>query len=370
MNEYLKVYQFELKTLTPLFIGSGGTIGKKDYLYDRNRNQILLVDMRRMFDGLQKLRLLEAYERYVLQPCKDLYAFLKENNIDRKESNQWIRAVEDVADHDLIDRNTKPILTFMKDSYGNPYIPGSSIKGLMRTILASSAIMERENVRSELAVKVKNAQVVSRRKYLQDEDRLADYRIFHKNLHEDKALENEVNDTMAGFIIGDSQPLKPSDLCICQKVDMTVEGEARRLPILRECLKPGISVRFQITIDTKVCPFTIEILKKAIGQFADNYESEFLNGFKNYPVVLAKEPIVYMGGGTGYPTKTVTYSVFSGREGVNQVSKILDATINPKDRRKHDHVHDINKGVSPHMLKCTIYHDKVMQMGACEVKQI
>lgn len=73
-----------------------------------------------------------------------------------------------------------------------------------------------------------------------------------------------------------------------------------------------------------------------------------------------------MGGGCGYAAKTFTYPLL-GRGGVETVSKIIDSTLPFRARDQHKHRLDRQKGVSPHMLKCTQYQKQLYEMGACSV---
>lgn len=73
-----------------------------------------------------------------------------------------------------------------------------------------------------------------------------------------------------------------------------------------------------------------------------------------------------MGGGCGYATKTFAYPLL-GWGGVETVSKIIDSTLPFRARDQHKHRLDRQKGVSPHMLKCTQYQKRLYEMGACSV---
>ena len=51
--------------------------------------------------------------------------------------------------------------------------------------------------------------------------------------------------------------------------------------------------------------------------------------------------------------------------GESTVAKIINETLPPRVQREHGHHNDVKKNVSPHMLKCTRYNGKLLQMGAC-----
>ena len=78
---------------------------------------------------------------------------------------------------------------------------------------------------------------------------------------------------------------------------------------------------------------------------------------------------VYLGGGTGYFTKTVLYPLL-GYKVLRTASRILDQTLPPKIREKHGHNLDVREEVSPHMLKCTEYRGRRYQMGMCTISLV
>ena len=67
MESYLYKSYIEFQTLSPVFIGGGRELNKKEYIYDRNNGSIYLVDFRKMCEGLQARRLLDAFEAYLME---------------------------------------------------------------------------------------------------------------------------------------------------------------------------------------------------------------------------------------------------------------------------------------------------------------
>ena len=137
MDSYLKRYTFEIKTLSPVFIGGGVVSGKKEYLYDRDKNEIIFFDLRKMYSGLMKLKKLDAFEEYMLYDRRDLSSFFYYHHISEKQYKPWIDYQIPVGDRNMVTRSSSDVLRFIKDGHGMPYIPGSSLKGALRTILMS-----------------------------------------------------------------------------------------------------------------------------------------------------------------------------------------------------------------------------------------
>ena len=138
MNPYLKNYKLKLKALSPVFIGSGKQINKLEYIFDGKR--IYVADMNKLMSEVVKRGLAESF--YMLMQSHEVY--LKEW-LDRNGMNDYgqyaayeLNGVENVDSS----RSLNGIDTFMRNAYNEPYIPGSSIKGMLRTIILWNEIYD------------------------------------------------------------------------------------------------------------------------------------------------------------------------------------------------------------------------------------
>ena len=66
MNDYLQHYQIKITALSPIHIGNGNLIGKKEYIQKSLRQPVIIPDLGKMFHDLQLLRKDAAFERYML----------------------------------------------------------------------------------------------------------------------------------------------------------------------------------------------------------------------------------------------------------------------------------------------------------------
>lgn len=374
MNPFLKTYTFTFETLAPIFIGNGHTISKKEYLYERSQSKIYCMDIEKMYRGLLRKGLGPKYEQYLLTKNADLFHFLKDNNIGRQEYLPWVRYVETVGDSQMDSHSIKDICEFIKDPYGNPYIPGSSLKGALRTALENAYFLRHPGeTRNELR-SISQAEFRSRTNYLRNESRSLEIKALHHELFPDKNgqydISNIVNDILRGFNVSDSMSLKTSDLCICQKIDQKTNGDFKKLNLVRECIKPGVTVTAKITIDDAFCPFTDADILHALTDHLTNMHNEFISKFRSPVLLNGNNHTFFLGGGSGYVSKTVTYSLQHGTKAQEMTARILNDTLSGKNQRQHHHLMDPEDGASPHMLKCTMYNDKIYQMGACNVLKI
>jgi len=372
MEQYLKSYHVIMQTVGPVFVGSGKEIMKKEYIFMDDRKTVGIPDVQRLYAVLMKNKKEKAFEEYLLgKGSMNLTEWLDRQRIKERDLKPLLKYVLDCGDA-VIDRggNKLQIMECVKDAYGNPYIPGSSLKGMFRTILLGADIInapekyqrEKENIRREAVQKA------GRNYYLKKDMDKIEYKMYRTLDRPKYKPEDAVNDLMQGFIVSDSEPLATSDLVLCQKIDRHVDGTERKLPLLRECIKPDTEIRFTITIDTNLCKLTGKLLMEAVKAFISNYYSNFSKSFSGMDVPKAN--YVLCGGGCGFVSKTIVYPMFEKTEGIEIAQRVFEHTIPEQINRQHKHHKDKQYGVSPHTMKCTRYQGKLMQMGVCKILKI
>ena len=313
---------------------------------------------------LKRRKLDTEYERFMVNDMKkDLGSWMTEHKIPAADINEWALYQLDCGDAVIERGRTIQIMQCMKDAYGNPYIPGSSLKGMLRTILLSECVTadaERYQRYKRDVLREAN-QRSGRMSYLKRETKAIETEAFH-TLQRSKTKTDMVNDSLAGLIVSDSKSLSVDALTLCQKIEYHTSGEIKRLNLLRECIKPGTVIDFTITIDSTKCQFRAEDIKRAVADFAKLYY-EFFSG-KFAQIAKPEKDTVWLGGGAGYVSKTITYPLF-GQRGVNMTQTIFEHTGVP---RQHKHYIDTRLGVSPHILKMTMYQGKRYQFGECSLR--
>ena len=199
--------------------------------------------------------------------------------------------------------------------------------------------------------------------YLAWEIKKIEQRAFHL-LDYETDQDNSVQDIMKGIIISDSKPLSLEDLTVCQQIDHHVRGMKKRLPIMRECIRPGRKIEFTMTIDESLNQSTDETILKAVREFLKIY-NKFLRKFKkqNY-----EKDIIYVGGAVGFVSKTILYDIFEDDEAIRNVSKIFDKTLVRSIARQHKHNSDHRMGASPHAMRGTECEGKECEFGKCEIQ--
>ncbi len=373
MSEYLKTYNLSLKTVSPLFIGDGNSLDKKGYIYLPGQKKVLVPDLGKMYEGILRKGRSQQFTDYLLKSNGrsglGLEEWLSKNYITPADYRQWIRYSLEGGDHLGEGRRPVEIATFIKDGYGIPYIPGTSIKGMLRSLILTYELVKKPDLRQKIqknVVAATNAQRYEKRNYyLKNEADRMETDILHTLNRQDergKALspKDAVNDVLSGLIVSDSQPLDFKSMILCQKIDRRLNGDVNKLNILREAVRPGTVINFRLTID-KTCPDTLDDILTAAKEFNELYYRYYLQYFNvDYPA----DDIVWLGGGAGFFTKTVLYPLMGMEEGLNVAQAVFSHTLG-NNYSKHKHYED--REVSPHMLKCTEYKGEIYQMGQCRL---
>lgn len=364
MKNYLIRYDGTLTVKGPVFIGSGKKIEKNEYLFLKNK--IGVMDVASLYDYMNSIGKGQVFEEYLItNEGSNLSKWLTINKIKSEDIMPYMKYIIDSGDFDVTgDRRGLEVLEFMRDTYGKPFIPGSSIKGMLRTILLSEDIMFDPNKHVKNARAIKDT-VVSNKKgnrktFLRRETNNIEGTTFRTLFNDKKNPGNAVNDIMKGIIISDSEVLDNSDLVLCQKIEMLPDGNTKKLNLLRECLKPGTKIKFTVTIDTSIFKYNIRDIENAISAFSGLYYENFS---KVFAVDRPMENDVYLGGGCGFVSKTIIYPMFE-KDGVEITQQIFK---NTGVTDKHKHYKDKQYGVSPHILKCTSYKGNIIQMGVCSI---
>ena len=364
MQENLKKYKMTIQAVSPIFIGSGEKIGKKEYIYMPWNQHVIIPDLQKMYAGLEKKKLASEYEAFMMDSRNNqmpISNWLGQNGFKEQDYRRWSKYEMDAGEAFQSKTNRpKEIEAFVKDAYGMPYVPGSSIKGMLRTALMVREILLQTDKYQDAGNRIKEGATRNNHRYLLQETKKLEQETFYhlKRMEGDKKQSNAVNDCMAGILVGDSDPLSLEELTLSQKVDVTLDGKRKPLPLLRETLIPGTKIHFDLVIDTKLSPYSVEDIMDAIDLFQGLSNQYFYDRFGR---TITDDYAVFLGGGCGYVSKTVMYALF-GDNAVPIIDKVYKMTLG-KNYYIHKHGRDIGLNIAPHVCKCTVYRGKLYDMG-------
>lgn len=241
MKQYLKSYRMVLRTQGPVFVGNGRKIGKKESVW-MSPVRLGIPDIERLYGEMVRRKKGEDFEKYLLEDkYLSLADWFRKQNIRLDDIRPYIKYGLDCGDPLRETGKQKQVMECVKDAYGNPYIPGSTLKGMFRTILLGADMMENPEKYKTIREKMKRSIEEGCRNVRINREMEETERIFYRVLEVDRDDPGgAVNDMLRGLIVSDSEPLSVKQLTLCQKIDLHVNGTEKPFPILRECIRSAL----------------------------------------------------------------------------------------------------------------------------------
>lgn len=380
--------------MSPLFIGGGEDtkLSRLDYIYDSSKEMIYVLDQKKWINLLEQYKLLDDYLRRVMQEARrtrgglDNYNYLvSRQNIFKRGLKDLIKQVtsREISVSACADGfRSNDIYCFIRNSGGMPYIPGSSIKGAIRTAIMSTyygfhkkkADRDFNKLRSILSHRNKSG----RRREIARASTAFENEIFDwQENHDGKSYTYK---GMAGILVSDSEPFVEANLFLDRKRDIVcVEGgngiKENRISVYREYAAPGTEVEFTLTIDTYKIKKDLGIDSASDIIRALNYRWDSLCGkkgiFSLWPGIDRYLPshgsyendtgLMILGGGAGFHSKsTVTSMAYDAKEAVSATKGILSMNF-PRERHFYD------RPISPRTLKVGRYKGQDSIVGVCRI---
>ena len=267
MKQLYKRYSFVLCTLAPVHVGNGDTYTQKEYIYENGH--YYFPNMGSLYEEIQN------HGPEVVKTFED-FLMLNQNNNRRKPrlvdflNDQRIAArgfggyqIDETMFESEKDQRGKinEISEFIKDPYGSPYVPGSSLKGSLRTLVLN----EKPNVKNH----------------------------------------NELSSIFSNIYVSDSSPISLEKLILCRKWDYSgIKMEAKGLPVYRESLRPFTVIKFEIQACSNEAVEILDNLSKIAESVYQHYHEFFLQEFSNKYIQNNVFAPMYLGAGSGLWTKT------------------------------------------------------------------
>jgi CRISPR-associated protein Csm5 len=364
MTNHLQSFTLKLKALSPVFIGSGREITKKEYIYIVNGQRIIMPDYTKFAHFLDEKNLINDFTDFMTSSQSGLFFWLSGKGIKPEDISRFAAYEVYAGDAIIPLKPFRGVQLFIKDNYGKPYIPGSSLKGAIRSaILAKMANDNKTKSQKHYQnfnANLEHTQYINKNFLKRETEEMeADFlhTLDYKNSRGESSRKSDaINSVMKGLQVSDSEPLNTNVLVLCAKRDIKPNGMENALPICRECIKPETEITFMLTIDSSILStagIDLSFIKSAIAEFAAMQVKYFSSKFRlpqNMDSSIAKNGMeLYLGGGAGFVSKTVIYPL-GGDVAIKFVGKYMASQF-----KIHKHKFDEKNGVSPHMLKCTSY---------------
>ena len=384
---------YDLVTVAPVHVGSGEIRRANEYLYDKAHSMAYFLNETRWVAFLDKRQLMEPFLAYIEESSRQLGQ--RRESFRGKNLWDWLRAqgVQPREMEALAVRRTRAERCVISEkgslndvhlqmalSDGRPYVPGSTIKGALRTgILYRMIQQEPERFRGFWQEICREAESRDR---LRDKERTwqgIERRLETQALHtlrvDRKKPAEMVNSALRGLRVSDAAVAKrETETLLLQKPTKSKrQGKTSKTPpLFRECIPPGRRLHFTLTADFSMLR-TLGITSfEDIFQGLRAYTAQALalleEEFPKYRPQFdeAREADCLLGGGTGFLSKTLVYALArDAREARNFTARYLDEKFwNPS----HHHMQYDGK-LSPRTLKLVATAQEEWLLGLCRFEE-
>ena len=389
--------EMDLVSIAPLHVGNGTTLRAYEYLFDKRQKAVLFLHEPKWIAFLARHDLMDDFVRYIEETARALksrgnfrgqylWDYLRGKGIAEREIRSLaIRRAE--APTDSVQKSSaNDIVLQAALADGRPYIPGSTIKGALRTGLLHRWIREHRARGEEYWRELSCAQEAGRPQDVEREWRQIVQRMETEALHQLGANEKRgdaVNSALRGLRVSDAIA-DERDTVILQKVDATPKpnrfGKTEHtISLFRECIPAGRRLRFSVTADFSMLEKLGLASLSEVFDAARAYAQEGLKlqreVFGSYGFVFdeADGADLLLGGGTGFLSKTLVYALAPSEKAARDfVARLLDQKFYDKQAgpRMPKHKHVVQDTVlSPRTLKLAARGLDTWILGLCRIEE-
>ena len=383
---------YDLVTVAPVHVGSGEIRRANEYLYDKAHSMAYFLNETRWVAFLDKRQLMEPFLAYIEESSRQLGQ--RRGPFRGKNLWDWLRAqgVQPREMEALAVRRTRAERCVISEkgslndvhlqmalSDGRPYVPGSTIKGALRTgILYRMIQQEPERFRGFWQEILREA---ASRDKLRDKEKAwqraiksLETQALH-TLRVEKESREMVNSALRGLRVSDAVVTKrEAETLLLQKpTKSNRQGKTSKTPpLFRECIPPGRRLHFTLTADFSMLR-TIGITSfEDIFQGLRAYTAQTLalleEEFPKYRPQFdeAREADCLLGGGTGFLSKTLVYVL---AEDVRKARDFTAQYLDEKFRNPSHHHMQYDGALSPRTLKLVSTAQEEWLLGLCRFEE-
>ncbi|KXX69437.1 type III-A CRISPR-associated RAMP protein Csm5 [Flammeovirga sp. SJP92] len=126
-TEYNQNYQLDIEAVTPVYVGAGKEKDwMKDYEFIYDDGFVYVLDLEKLYSITSDLKEIQRISSLIVD--KKLTSYLKQQSIDLNSISKYVFELETGLP-------SKEIKTFIRNGMGKTYLPGSSIKGAVKSVL-------------------------------------------------------------------------------------------------------------------------------------------------------------------------------------------------------------------------------------------
>ena len=380
MNDFLESRICRLTCVAPVHIGSGEVLKSFEYLYDKDRRQVYFLHEGKWAHFLASHSLLDEFtailDRTGNFSRENIWKWLQGKGFGAEACNAFIK-YKAAVQADLSDKKDtlNDISTGVCDVSGSLYVPGSSIKGMLRMGIIFHLLENRPGMKEKFHREMYKAlQSENPKKTLGNlsktiEEALLEYKDDKKNVHK----------CLAGLQVGDALAeagTVPESVILQRTYGITCGGRKKEfekdLDVFWECIPAGSKFRLRISMDKAMLQkIGISSIEEIFG-----YCRLFMQrGLKLQEKVFgrrygalfdeAQGADCFLGAGTGFLQKSLWFSLFADEaEAMRALRGFLDQSFWMHRHRERD------KAISPRTIKLAVSGRQKQMMGLCKLEVI
>lgn len=375
---------YELTCISPIHIGNGELLKQYEYIFtkDRNQQRIYFLDKAKWMTFLVRHDLIDDYAQSVFSGRMNLYGWLQSQRIGSLSAiiREVCNASADVYLVRERQQRVNDISRQVKTPDGVPYIPGSTLKGAIRSAILFHDIRQHPEAYLPFWNRIKAAMEAGNRRQMRDLAQNIERQAFTRLKQQKNRPDDALQSVMKGLAVSDAMLVgHERDTVILQKYDVSSirrEGlKGHPLALFRECIPAGRKFRFSMTLDKDIArligitslddvwqwvrDYLAFGLAQEKGVFGHEYKGEFEE---------SKLADIRLGGGTGFLSKTVYYALAPNGEGRTVLANFFDDVL--FTRRNCHHHKTKDDRLTPRTLKLVWADDDRWILGLAAVKEV
>lgn len=375
---------YELTCISPIHIGNGELLKQYEYIFtkDRNQQRIYFLDKAKWMTFLVRHDLIDDYAQSVFSGRMNLYGWLQSQRIGSLSAiiREVCNASADVYLVRERQQRVNDISRQVKTPDGVPYIPGSTLKGAIRSAILFHDIRQHPEAYLPFWNRIKAAMEAGNRRPMRDLAQNIERQAFTRLKQQKNRPDDALQSVMKGLAVSDAMLVgHERDTVILQKYDVSSirrEGlKGHPLALFRECIPAGRKFRFSMTLDKDIArligitslddvwqwvrDYLAFGLAQERGVFGHEYKGEFEE---------SKLADIRLGGGTGFLSKTVYYALAPNGEGRTVLANFFDDVL--FTRRNCHHHKTKDDRLTPRTLKLAWADNDRWILGLAAVKEV
>lgn len=375
---------YELTCISPIHIGNGELLKQYEYIFtkDRNQQRVYFLDKAKWMAFLVRHDLIDDYARSVFSGRMNLYGWLQSQRIGSLSAiiREVCNASADVYLVRERQQRVNDISRQVKTPDGIPYIPGSTLKGAIRSAILFHDIRQHPEAYLPFWNRIKAVMEAGNRRQMRDLAQNIERQAFTRLKQQKNRPDDALQSVMKGLAVSDAMLVgHERDTVILQKYDVSsIRGEGLNghpMALFRECIPTGRKFRFSMTLDKDIArligitslddvwqwvrDYLAFGLAQERGVFGHEYKGEFEE---------SKLADIRLGGGTGFLSKTVYYALAPKGEGRTVLANFFDDVL--FTRRNCHHHKTKDDRLTPRTLKLAWADNDRWILGLAVVKEV